>query len=64
MSSHARACLVLVSCKLASRAHILLFHAGYGNTGPQACWAAAWLISVQIIFALLLESIVIGIVFA
>lgn len=38
--------------------------AGYGNTGPQACWAAAWLIAVQIIIALLLESIVIGIVFA
>jgi hypothetical protein len=38
--------------------------AGYGNTGPQACWAAAWLIAIQIIVALLLESIVIGIVFA
>lgn len=38
--------------------------AGYGNTGPQNCWAAAWLIAVQIITALLLESIVIGIVFA
>ncbi|KAL4447568.1 hypothetical protein ABPG75_004787 [Micractinium tetrahymenae] len=37
---------------------------GYGNTGPQNCWAAAWLIAVQIITALLLESIVIGIVFA
>jgi hypothetical protein len=38
--------------------------AGYGNTGPQACWLAAWLIAFQIIVALLLESIVIGIVFA
>lgn len=37
---------------------------GYGNTGPQNCWAAAWLIAFQIITALLLESIVIGIVFA
>ncbi|EFN59959.1 hypothetical protein CHLNCDRAFT_133057 [Chlorella variabilis] len=37
---------------------------GYGNTGPQSCWAAAWLIAVQIIFALMLEAIVIGIVFA
>ncbi|PSC68160.1 E set domain-containing [Micractinium conductrix] len=37
---------------------------GYGNTGPQACWAAAWVLAVQIITALLLESIVIGIVFA
>lgn len=37
---------------------------GYGNTGPQNCWVAAWLVAVQIITALLLESIVIGIVFA
>eukprot|EP00887_Chlorella_sp_A99_P001604 scaffold8.g1604.t1 len=37
---------------------------GYGNTGPQACWAAAWLITLQAITGLLLESITIGIIFS
>ena len=38
--------------------------AGYGNTGPQACWTAATLLTVQMVVAVLLEAIVIGIVFA
>ena len=38
--------------------------AGYGNTGPQQCWAAAWVLAMQMIVAVLLEAIVIGIVFA
>jgi hypothetical protein len=37
---------------------------GYGNTGPQQCWAATWLLVTQTIVAVLLEAIVIGIVFA
>lgn len=38
--------------------------AGYGNTGPQACWSTSVVISVQSIFSLLLEAVVIGIIFA
>lgn len=37
---------------------------GYGNTGPQACWSTSAVISVQSIFSLLLEAVVIGIIFA
>jgi hypothetical protein len=38
--------------------------AGYGNTGPNACWAAAWLIAFQAVIALIMDSITIGIIFA
>jgi hypothetical protein len=38
--------------------------AGYGNTGPQRCWVAAWLICIQSISNLLLNAIVLGIIFA
>ena len=38
--------------------------AGYGNTGPQRCWAAAWMICIQAITNLLLNAIVLGIIFA
>jgi hypothetical protein len=38
--------------------------AGYGNTNPDACWTAAWLIAIQSVFALLLEAVTIGIIFA
>lgn len=37
---------------------------GYGNTGPQNCWAVSWMIVVQGILAVLLSSIVVGIMFA
>jgi hypothetical protein len=37
---------------------------GYGNTGPQSCWAAAWVIIAQSIAGLVLEAVTIGIVFA
>lgn len=37
---------------------------GYGNTGPQACWVATWLIIVQSILAVVLEAVTLGIVFA
>ena len=37
---------------------------GYGNTGPNACWAASWIIIVQSISAVVLEAITLGIVFA
>jgi hypothetical protein len=38
--------------------------AGYGNTGPESCWVATWLIIIQSIIALILEAVVIGVVFA
>jgi hypothetical protein len=37
---------------------------GYGNTGPEQCWAAAWLIILQSITAIILEAVVLGVVFA
>lgn len=37
---------------------------GYGNTGPQQCWAASWMISVQTIIAILQNAVVVGVVFA
>lgn len=38
--------------------------AGYGNTGPQRCWVAAWMICVQTILNLLLNAVLLGIIFA
>lgn len=38
--------------------------AGYGNTGPQKCWVAAWLICFQSIGNVLLNAIVLGLMFA
>lgn len=38
--------------------------AGYGNTGPQRCWAAAWLICVQTITNLLGNAVMLGVIFA
>lgn len=37
---------------------------GYGNTNPGDCWTAAWLVTLQAITALLLESITLGVIFA
>ena len=37
---------------------------GYGNTGPQSCWTATWLIIIQSIIAVVLEAVVLGVVFA
>ncbi|KAL4517172.1 hypothetical protein Ndes2437B_g06780 [Nannochloris sp. 'desiccata'] len=37
---------------------------GYGNTGPEQCWAATWLIIIQSILAIVLEAVVLGVVFA
>ncbi|KAL6773734.1 IRK1B [Auxenochlorella protothecoides x Auxenochlorella symbiontica] len=45
-------------------AFITMATIGYGNTGPQACWSTSVVISVQSIFSLLLEAVVIGIIFA
>ena len=41
-----------------------LYHAGYGNTYPNECWAAAWLIMVQSVLGMIMDAITIGIVFA
>lgn len=38
--------------------------AGYGNTYPNQCWAAAWLIMVQSVLGMIMDAITIGIVFA
>jgi len=37
---------------------------GYGNTGPDKCWAATWIIIIQSIIAVILEAVVLGVVFA
>lgn len=37
---------------------------GYGNTGPQQCWAATWIIIVQSVVGVILEAVVLGVVFA
>ncbi|DBB04045.1 hypothetical protein WJX77_007564 [Trebouxia sp. C0004] len=37
---------------------------GYGNTYPNECWAAAWLIMVQSVLGMIMDAITIGIVFA
>ena len=37
---------------------------GYGNTGPQACWVATWLIIIQSLLGVLLEAVTLGIIFA
>jgi len=37
---------------------------GYGNTNPGDCWTAAWLVTLQAITALLMESITLGVIFA
>ncbi len=38
--------------------------AGYGDVSPNNCWVANWVIVVQSIFALLLNAIVMGVIFA
>lgn len=38
--------------------------AGYGNTGPQQCYLAAALISIQGVSDLLLNAVILGLVFA
>ena len=38
--------------------------AGYGDVSPNNCWLANWVIVVQSIFALLLNAIVLGVIFA
>ncbi|KDD76315.1 inward potassium channel rectifier, partial [Helicosporidium sp. ATCC 50920] len=43
---------------------ITMMTIGYGNTGPQACWAASWVIAIQSISSLLVEAVTIGIIFA
>lgn len=43
---------------------MLLLIAGYGNTYPNQCWAAAWLIMVQSVLGMIMDAITIGIVFA
>ncbi len=42
---------------------LLLRCAGYGNTGPQQCWAASWVICVQALINVLLEAVTLGIIF-
>ncbi len=37
---------------------------GYGDVSPNNCWVANWVIVVQSIFALLLNAIVMGVIFA
>ena len=37
---------------------------GYGNTGPQHCWLATWLIIIQSVFGVIIEAVVLGVVFA
>ena len=37
---------------------------GYGNAGPQKCWLAAGLITVQSIISMLTQAITLGILFA
>lgn len=37
---------------------------GYGNTAPASCWVATWLVIIQMITAIILEAIVLGIIFA
>ncbi len=44
--------------------HCIARPAGYGNTGPQKCWAAAWLICIQGIGNVLLNAVVLGLMFA
>ena len=41
-----------------------MYSAGYGNTYPNECWAAAWLIMVQSVLGMIMDAITIGIVFA
>jgi Inward rectifier potassium channel transmembrane domain len=38
--------------------------AGYGDISPGECWLANWAVVVQSIFALLLNAVLLGIVFA
>ncbi|KAK2080060.1 hypothetical protein QBZ16_002456 [Prototheca wickerhamii] len=37
---------------------------GYGNTGPQQCWSASTLVSLQGTVGLLLDAVVLGIIFS
>ena len=37
---------------------------GYGDVSPNNCWLANWIIVVQSIFALLLNAVVMGVIFA
>lgn len=42
----------------------LCLYAGYGNTYPNECWEAAWLVMVQSVLGMIMDAITIGIVFA
>lgn len=42
----------------------ILMWAGYGNMGPNDCWWIAIVITVQSLVGLLMDSIIIGIIFA
>ena len=37
---------------------------GYGNSGPQHCWLAAWVIFAQALVEVLLSAAAFGVVFA
>lgn len=41
-----------------------MVRAGYGNMGPNDCWWIALLITVQSMVGLLMDSVIIGIIFA
>ncbi|KAI8110913.1 hypothetical protein M9434_004487 [Picochlorum sp. BPE23] len=37
---------------------------GYGNTAPDSCWVATWLVIIQSVVGIVLDAIVLGIIFA
>ena len=37
---------------------------GYGNTSPDSCWAATWVVMVQSVVAIVLDAVTLGIIFA
>ena len=54
-------CWSVLSTQSSEGLHLI---AGYGNTYPNECWAAAWLIMVQSVLGMIMDAITIGIVFA
>ena len=38
--------------------------AGYGSRSPKECWVSAWLVMAQCIWAMLLNAVTLGIIFA
>ena len=38
--------------------------AGYGSRSPKECWISAWLVMAQCIWAMLLNAVTLGIIFA